>query len=292
MASTFVQLRALLDKTERDVVAMRHESALAAPVVQAVEQAEALLDELRSQGVDIRAEEGRTDSLRGRVLREARLVQRLVARSGAGVVLAENALWRKIGATEAARVARSRRNLLLAGGGITLVALLVFVLLRLFPAPPTANIVAVDQLFAQGDVQGALDRAKTEQAAAPNDRQIGLWVAALEQQLGQQQQAATAWAAAAQQYPDTIDYLSDKAIVLLSLNDIAGSEQTAITLQQTPGGEAIGLFHLGAVRERQQRYTDAMQLYQQAATKADAQNRPELAVTARTRMATLMQMPR
>ena len=291
MASTFVQLRALLDKTERDAVTMRHEPGLAAPVVQAVEQAAALLSELRTQGVDVRAEEGRADSLRGRVLREARLVQRLVAQSGTGAVLADSALWREIGASEAARVARSRRNLLLAGGGIALVALLLFALLRLFPAPPTANIIAVGQLFAQGDVQGALARAKAEQAAAPDDRQIGLWVAALEQQLGQQQ-AAAAWAAAEQRYPNKIDYLSDKAIVLLSVNDVAGAEQTATQLQHIPGGEAIGLFHLGAVREGQQRYTDAIQLYQQAAAKADAQNRPELAVTARTRMATLMQTPR
>ena len=289
--STFTRIRRLLDQAERDVVAMRSEPQKAVAVIGSVEQAQALLDTLRGRGVDIRAEEGRADSLHGRLLREAELVVRQVGRGGQSSMLAESPLWEEISATAARRRAQVRRKWLIGGAGVALLALLLFVVLpRLFPAPPTANTIAVVQIVGEGNLEGALERALTEQAQAPDDMQIGVWIAALQQQLGREQEADQSWATARARYPDDIGFLSDRVTVMLALGNPADAERSAEQLRGLPNGAALGTYQLGAVRETEQQFSEAIDLYEQAATLAEQEGRPELVVAARTRLATLMQM--
>lgn len=290
--TTFTQIRQLLDTNERAVVAIRQEPAQAADVIIGVEKVLALLEQLHATGVDIRAEEGRADSLRGRLLREARLVARQVNKSGRGVELTSSELWHEIQSLDVAERSHQQRRWLIGGGAAALIALLLFVVLpRLFPAPPSANIIAVSQIAGQGNLQGALQRALEEQSQAPNDQQIGVWVAALQQQLGQTEQAEASWKVARKRYPDDVTFLSDRIGVALQLNDLASAERDAMSLQAMPNGVAIGTYQLASVREYQKRYGEALKLYEQASDLANKEGKPELVVAARTRMAAIMQSP-
>ncbi|MBC8163563.1 MAG: hypothetical protein H7Z42_20345 [Roseiflexaceae bacterium] len=286
--STFVQLRQLLDQTERDMVAIKSEPAKAAPVIRQVERAERLIAELRGAGVDVRAEQSRADSLRGRLLHEAELVVKRVGQNQPP--LAGSALWQELQATVAVRRSQARRKLLITLGVVGTLAVLLFgVLPALFPAPPTANTVAVGQLVSQNDDQGALALALQEQAAAPGDPQIGLWIGALQAKQGNTAAAQASYAAARALASDEVAFLSDRVLVLMSLGDLAAAEQDATALQAIDGGAAIGTYHLGALREQAGDRQAAMALYEQAGALAERENRPELVVAARTRMATLMQ---
>ena len=289
-SSTFVQVRQLLDQTERDIVAMRGEPAKVAGVIQQVERIRLMLGNLRAAGVDVRAEQGRADTLNGRLDRDAALVVKRVGQSGAAVELVGSALWNELQATVAARRAQARRRQLTVLGVVVTIGVLLFVVLPAgFPAPPTANITAVSQLVDQGDLDGALARAQVEQANAPDDLQIGLWIAALHQKKGDTAQAQAAWNAARSRYDSEVDYYSDRVQVFLAVGDLAAAERDAEALRALDGGATIGTFFLGSVRELQGNNREAIELYEQAATLADKENRPELVVTARTRMATLMQ---
>jgi len=289
-ASRFVQVRQLLDQTERDVVAMRGEPAKAAEVIRQVEQIRAMQIELRAAGVDVRAEQGRADTLGGRLDRDAELVVKRVTQSGAAAELVGSALWSELQATVAARKAQARRRQLTVLGVVATIAVLLFVVLpAVFPAPPTANTVAVGQLISQGDLDGALTRALAEQTSAPNDPQIGLWIGALYQQKGDEQQAQAAWTAARPLYDDEVSFLSDRTLVFGAVGDLAAAERDAETLRALDGGAAIGTYHLASVREQQGDIRTAIELYEQAASLADGESRPELVVSARARMATLMQ---
>lgn len=290
--STFAQIRALLDRAERDTVAVRQDAARAAELLRGIEQAEALLDVQRGQGIDSRAEEGRASSLRGFALREARMIVRQAQAAGQAQQLAGSPLWADLLASEAERKARQRRSLLIwLGGAAALAVLLLVVVPRVFPSAPVASTLEVSAHVEQGDMQGALALALAEQARVPDDEQIGLWVAALQQQLGQASEAKASWDAARARYPSEASYLNDRVGVLVAVGDTAQAEQAATQLQQLPDGAAFGTYQLGAVREAQQRYSEAIQLYDQASQLADKEDRPQLVVVARARMAALMQLP-
>ena len=274
------------------MVLLKQEPVKITHVVRDVERADVLLETLHANGVDVRAEQGRADSLRGRLLSEsARLVPR-ANKAGIAGQLANSALWGEMCALVAAQRARSRRNWLIGGTVTVIVALLLFVVLpRVFPTPPSANTIAVNQIVEQGDFKAALDRALAEQQQAPNDVQIGVWIGGLQQKLGMQQEAETSWQAARTLTADDVMFYSNRIGVALALGDTASAEGDANTLQKLPGGLAIGTYFLGAVREAQQRYGDAMTAYEAASKIASDENKPELVVMARTRLGALMQTP-
>ena len=291
--TTFSQIRQLLDAVERAMVLLKQEPAKIAQVVHDVERADALLETLQASGVDVRAEEGRADSLRGRLLGDAALLVRRANRAGIAGQLASSSLWSEMCALVAAQRARSHRNWLIGGTVTVIMALLLFVVLpRVFPTPPSANTITVSQIAAQGDFKGALDRALAEQQQAPNDQQIGVWIGGLQQKLGMQQEAEASWQAARTLTADDLTFYSNRIGVALSLGDTASAERDAATLQKLPGGAAVGMYFLGAVREAQQRYGDAMTAYEAASKIASDENKPELVVMARTRLGALMQTPR
>src|SRR4028119_1107961 len=110
-ATTFSQIRSLLDNVERAVVAMRSEPAKAPGIVRDVEPIEALLDSLRSARVDTRAgdtrggplgaraEGARAGSRRARRVGGVDLVVRQVEKSGQADTRAASALWQELRTT-------------------------------------------------------------------------------------------------------------------------------------------------------------------------------------------------
>lgn len=291
--TTFSQIRQLLDAVERAMVLLKQEPAKIAQVVRDVERADALLDMLQANGVDVRAEEGRADSLRGRLLGDAALLVRRANKAGIAGQLANSALWGEMSALVATQRARSRRTWLIGGTATAIVALLLFVVLPwVFPTPPSANTIAVSQIAAQGDFKAALDRALAEQQQAPNDPQIGVWIGGLQQKLGMEQKAEASYVAARALTADDLTFYSSRIGVALALGDTASAKRDADALQKLPGGAAVGMYFLGAVREAQQRYGDAMTAYEAASKLASDENKPELVVMARTRLGALMQTPR
>jgi tetratricopeptide (TPR) repeat protein len=290
--TTFTRIRQLLDATERLIVVMHERQDGVIEVLHNVERMRQMLDELSGPGFDARGEENRYNALRERLIRESDKVTRLVEKSGQLHQLTNDPLWHTIHTIHTEETRRKRRKWLVVGAACTFLALLLFVVLpRVFPVPPQANTIALSTLVMQGDYQGALNRALAEQQVAPNDPLIWVWIGALQQQQNNPQAAEEAWAKGRTLYPDEPAFLSDRVGILLGVGEISTAEQDAQTLINTPDAEAIGYYHLGAIREVQQRYSEALEAFETCAQIAEQQNRPELVVTARTRIATLMQRP-
>ena len=123
--------------------------------------------------------------------------------------------------------------------------------------------------------------------SAYRDRQNAVYTAALQQK--QQPEAAPLWPAVRARYADETSFLYDHVDAELKLGDLEEAERVAEQLRATPGGEGLGLYQLSFVRQAQGRTSEAIAFVTQAGQIAARENRGQLAMAVRTRIATLTQ---
>lgn len=288
--STLAQLRDDLDVVERRIVVMHETAGTATEVVRATDRIASILAMLSVQGIDVRAEANRADAILRRLLRDARRVSQFVLADGMASQLSESPTWRSISAA----AARERRDRAVRFGliatALVSVGLLVFVVLpRVFPAPPTANIGIVQDRAAGGDLAGALELARAEQARVPDDEAIGMWIGALELAQGNREAAEAAWLAARRHYPDEMAFRFDRGRILSLLQVYEPATVDAQALLALPGGAAQGHFLLGQIAELRGDLRSAYRAFEQASQLAEQAGDTNLVVLARTRMAYVAQ---
>jgi tetratricopeptide (TPR) repeat protein len=289
-ASTFGQLRSLLDATERQIVIMHEISTGARDVIQNVDRIDQLLNELAGPQYDTRAEESRAEALHERLRREAPKVAKLVRAHGHAEALANSPTWKDVQAAATTQRQRQRRRLLIGGAAVVIVAFVLFVVVPwMFPPTPQANTTPIMQDAAAGNLAAALQAANAERTRVPTDPAGALWAGALYFKQGNMAAATAAWNEARQLTGDDGAFYFDRANVLTQLGEYDAALDDAQRLIAMPDRAAYGYYIRGAIAEVRGQTQQALQDYQQAATLADQSNNPQLTVTARTRMAYLLQ---
>jgi tetratricopeptide (TPR) repeat protein len=290
--SPLVQLRRLLDETERAVVIMYETPGGPAEVLRAVDTISDLVEQLDAEGVDVRGERARMDDLLRRLAGGAQRLVRHVRASGGDAALADSGTWRALAeAADADARARSRRWLRWATGVVAAVLLVCVVLPWAFPGQPvvnTSNIIARAQ---EGDYAAALELAKAEQARVPTDPQGHLWVGALELRQGNAAAAETAFGEARRLSGDDRAFYGTRGPLLLELGMVDAAEADARTMLAQPATAPNGHFLLGQVYGARGQAPEAIRELQTASDLADQAGDAVLAVTAKLAMQSIMQSP-
>lgn len=288
--SETARLRELLDDTERRIVDMHKVPEGARDVIRAIDELDRRLAAVGQGGVDLRAEEGRVDSLRRRLLRGAPGVVRLVQAAEHSADLVGSPTYAAVLAAQADESRRRVRRLLTFGLPVLAVMLTIIVLTLLNPPQPQAELENVRQLTQEGRLDEALARAQAESRRVPTDASGVLWVGALQLATGDQAAAEESWAAARELLgADEVRFHFERGNALLGVGQADAAEEDARWLIAQPAGEVTGYLLLGSVEEARGRADEAIVAFQRAADLAAAANNPQLEVIARTRLGIIMQ---
>ena len=288
-----MQLRGYLDATEPRIV-IKHETPTGAlDVIRNMDEIDRLLDILAGPEFDTRAEESRAEALHKRLLRESTKVVHQIQTNGQVDQLSSSPTWQAINAAFQQERQRRQRRWLFTGAGVVIVAILLFVVLpRVLPqAPPAPNIDAVSRQVNNGDIQGALGTAQSEQARFPNNPDIALWVGALQLRLGHSGAAETSWSTARKLYGNDQTFYFERGLLLAQLQEDTLAEADAQELIKQPSSAAEGYLLLGGIQEGRGQINQAIDSYQKASTFAEQENNSGLVVAARSRLAYLLQLP-
>ena len=287
--SEIARLRQLLDDTERRFVDMDSTPGGARDVIRAIDDLERRLAAAHQTGVDLRAEEGRLDSLRRRLLRGAHGVVRQVQANEQSDALADSPTYQALLAAQADESRRRVRRLLTFGLPVLAVMLTIIVLTLLNPPPPQAELTAVLQLTQDGQLDEALARAQAEVQRVPTDAEAVLWVGALQLATGDAAAAEESWAEARRLLGDEARFRFARGNALLGVGQADAAEEDARWLIGQPTSAATGYLLLGGVEEVRGRVNEAIAAFERAADLAARAGNPQLEVIARTRLGILMQ---
>jgi tetratricopeptide (TPR) repeat protein len=283
------QLRDWLTDAERSIIAMGTNAESALAVIRLNDQISERLLELKAGRIDLRSEETRIESLRKRLMREARQVVGQVRASGQAAQLADSPTWKLMQETADAEQRTRTRKFITIGAIIGLLALLLFVVLPwIFPPTPTANTGAIMQLLDEGKPDEALARALAEQQRAPKDADIWIWLGVLYQQRGQQADADAAWQTAHTLVTD-LDFYNTRGIVFLQMKNYAAAEADARQLLNDSQAAPNGYYLLGQIQVGQDKPAEALASFQQAATLAEESNNATIVIASKLEIQNLMQ---
>jgi tetratricopeptide (TPR) repeat protein len=287
--SELAQLRELLDATERRMVDMHREPAGARDVIRNFDELERRIRDAHAPGVDLRAEEGRLDSLRRRLLRGAPGVVRLLQSGEHTAELAGSATYQALLEAQAEESRSRVRRLLTIGLPVLTVLLTIIVLTLLNPPPPQASLNEVRRLAQEGRLEEALAVAEREAARVPSDPEGALWLGALQLANGDAAAAERSWAEAQRLLDDEALFHFDRGVALMGVGQTDAAEQDARWLIARPESEATGYMLLGGVEEARGRIPEAITAFERAGDLAARQGNSQLEVIAKTRLGILMQ---
>lgn len=293
------RLRELLTLCEERVVSPDAEGGVA-ELFQWLDEIAALWPQLEATGIDLRAERTRWESLQAQIrqrapqlLRAWRQQRSLAEARRSSEPDRANWWWWLDELVASERRRRLRRLLTGALAAAAGVALVIFLLGRLFPVDPRVKQVQelqmkADEALHQGDLLAA--RAGYAQAATvdPQDPELQLMLGAISEALGDEAAAEQAWQRARQLTTDEAEFLALRGRAYLQTNQVDKAlldEQKAVELRPD---YALAYFFLGTAYELKDNEEEAILAYSKAADLA-LEDDPQLVVLARTRMATLLQ---
>lgn len=297
-------MRDLLDKAERLVVQV--DGSNIAELLTLLDTLEATLAAFEGEGIDLRAEHTRWDSLLARLdsnpdnlLRAAAVVgglPKLRAQRQSPPAGEESFWWRLDEIVAQRRRANLRRVLTTVVGLVAVIALLLWSVETFFPPDPDAVLMVettsrIDQLIMAENWAEALALVQTTRQQLPQQPELILWEVVFQERLGDSAAAATAL-----QEAQTVlaDRPADLWITLgnnrLRVGDIAGAVLAADQALAIAPTEPQVTFLLGGIAEAQGNIPAAIDYFDQTFTLAQATN-PQLAVIARVRMGNLLQSP-
>jgi hypothetical protein len=195
-----------------------------------------------------------------------------------------------------ARSTQMHRMLRWGAGAVLLLALLSFAYQR-FLAPDPATVASLEhqqtaeRLAQAGDLAGALNEVELALAASPRDPDPLIFKGVLQQALGYDAAAEETFATAEAQSGDKEEFLIARSRQYMSLGLSKSAVADAQAVVALNPASAMGYLALGQANEGLGNYPEAIAAYQQADTLAQAQNKPEIAVFARTQLAALMEKP-
>jgi tetratricopeptide (TPR) repeat protein len=150
---------------------------------------------------------------------------------------------------------------------------------------------SLDRLIAEQKWQEGLDLVHSARAQYPENVELIVWEAVLNERLGNSEAAAAALAEAQQAAPDQpIQVLIYLGTNRQRVGDLEGAKAAGDQALKLDPNEPQAYFLLGSVAESQGDIGTAINYFDQTSTLAEGKN-PQLAVIARVRMGQLMQNP-
>lgn len=296
----FSQLREDLDKAERLVVQV--DGSTVASFLTLLDSIDQQFETLGQADTDLRSEQSRWDSLLSRINSQPNpIVHAANVAGGLEKLRAEHppaeSFWWHLDSELTRRRVRSIRSLITTV--ITLVVLLVggyWAINFFFPPNPEAVLMVettngIDRLVMEQRWQEALDLVKSARAQAPDQPELMIWEAVLNERIGDSEAAAAALAAAQQALADNpiqvLIYLGNDR---LRVGDLEGAKAAGEEALKLDPNEPQVYFLLGGVAETEGDIATAISYFDQTYQLAEG-NSPQLAVIARVRMGQLMQNP-
>lgn len=295
------ELRQLIAASEDGLVKLAG-PASAAELFDCLDQIALLLPQFEATGADVRAENARWQGLQERIL--ARGPQVLRAWQGADHLAAARQTrnpaashwWWWIDQQVAeGRRRKLRRAATIALVTVAVVAVVGFVLSRLFPVDPAVRAAYRLQLEAEsalgvGDLAAGSQLLQQAIQATPDNPTLLILYGAVADAQGDPAAAEQAWQRARELMQGAeAPFLTERGLAFLRVQqpDRAISDlEAAIALDPT---SARAQLLLGSTLEAVGRFQEAIAAYEQAATLAQAAGNAELVATARVQMANLLQ---
>jgi len=297
------ELRYLLGASEIAVANLQDRNSDALALLRDLDRIAALWPVLEADGVDLRPEAGRWETLQAALRKHAPVLLRRVRGLGGLPALRatyhavdEPAWWWRL--AEEVGAQRRERTVKLAVVGIGVVAIGVtisFLLKIFFPVDPilqasvSARMNGQQKIQNQADFQGALADFQQATALTPDDPDPWLWLGATQLKLGDSATAAVSFQRARALYQDEGDFLLYRAAIYIAMPMIAEARVDLEELLVSDPENAQAYYYLASVFEMEESYMDAVNALQKASDLAEAQNNAELTALARYRMALLMQ---
>jgi len=298
------ELRELLGRVEKRLANLRGSGEGAVELLLDLDRIDELWPELEAQGVDLRAEAGRWDTIQAQARRSGpRLLRELWAVGGLDQLRkrehgAEAALswwWRLDALVRQDSIARWRRSLVTLGV-IALVGVAIWLLLRIFfPVDPqvqaafAAQSAGEQKILNSGDYAGALADFQAAAQHTPNEPEAWIRIGAVLEKLGETQAAQENYDRARGLSQDEKSFHLARAGIYLGLlmYDEAFTDTQAVLAEEPRN--AVAWYYLGSVYEGQGKLEPALDALEKTSEYATESDQTELVALARYRMAMLMQ---
>ncbi|RMF02620.1 MAG: hypothetical protein D6768_07825 [Chloroflexi bacterium] len=269
-------------------------------LLQEMDAAHALFAQLEAAGVDLSSEQGRFDSIQGKVRKRAGAILRAI---GGPAALAEHRRaaqptneqwWWFLQALVAARKQKIVRQLLITGAVVLAVLGGLYVAFQTVLAPSPEAVARLDAenqamaAFDQGNVAQALAEVNEGLEVVPNDSGLLLMAAVFHEMLGQNDIAGELFAQARAASENEEFYRLGRAQVYLRTGQAAKVEAEARAALEANPQSARAALMLGQSLEVQGLRQEAAQAYEQASELAQATNENEVFVMARLALGRLM----
>ncbi len=294
------QLREALDRAERLVVQISAHNA--EEFLLLLDQIEQAFEQVAQDGIDLRPEEVRWQSLLNRLdSKPERIVKAAAAAGGLAELRRRNppaeSFWWRLDNIVAERRSRTLKRALI--GTVTVVvaaALLLWGINKLFPPNPQAVAMVeatnqIDRLIAEQRWDEALAAVQAARRELPNEPELALWEVVLHERLGNAEQAAAALAEAKRLFAsDPVQvwiYLGNDRLMA---GDLDGAEAAALEGQAIAPDDPMLTFLLGGIAEARGDIPRAIEYFSQTSDLAGNDN-PQLNVIARVRMGHLLGSP-
>jgi tetratricopeptide (TPR) repeat protein len=264
-----------------------------------MDRAEVLFEQLEAAGSDLTAERGRFEALRGTLRKGAGPLLKAV---GGRAALAEHRprpappeehWWWYIDQLVAERQRRRYRGIAVTVIIVLLIVGGVILAFNTILAPPPEVVARVDAensaflAIDEGDLPAALAAVEAGLAKVPGEPRLTLFKGVLQENLGQDAEAAATFAQVQTDFGDPVGYLLSRAQLRLRVNQPQLAEEdvrAALDIEEDlPGAWLI----LGQTLELQDRFFEAGQAYQRAGDLALEQGDNEVVVLSRLALARL-----
>lgn len=291
------ELRTLLDQAERQfptLVRAEFETYLLR-----LDRIAAMLDTLEAEGLDLRAEQPRWEGLLARISARAADLVRIAGGSGRMVELrrqhpeAQNFWWRLDEQVAATRRRQLQRFVVGAVVAVIVFAGATLVYQRFFaPSPETILLMdtlnLVDRSVMEQDWASASQAVDSVLPTLPADAELLIWRAVLAERMGEPAAAEAFLAQARALEVDPARLGVMLGMKRLLAGDLDGASAAAADARQADPSSSEAVFILASVAEASGDRLQAINLFEEAAALAE-ENNPQMAVTSRMRLATLLQ---
>lgn len=292
------QLRDALDKAERLVVQVSGQNV--EELLLLLDQIEQRFDQLSNDGIDLRPEEVRWQSLLNRL--DSKPERIVSAAAGRLAELrrrhppADSFWWQLDGIVVDRRKRAIKRGVITLGGLVIAVALMLWGINFFFPPDPQAVAMVeatnqIDRLTAEQRWDEALTVVQQARQQLPDEPELAVWEAVLYERLGNAEGAAAALEEAKALFGENpvqlwITLGNDRMMV----GDLDGADAAAQQAAALAPDEPMVTFLQGGIAEARGDIPRAIELFQKTSDLAGDDN-AQLNVIARVRMGNLLQRP-
>lgn len=297
------ELRVRLTESEKLVVNLRHTRERSLDLLKNLDRLAELWPELEAQGVDLRSEAGRWETLQATVRRHAPvLLDELRAVGGLPAARAVQhpdggaGWWWYLAEEKRSRTKRHRlRTGLIVATVTVLVVALVMVLRALFPVDPIVQAAQARQTAAEGKIQeqgdfaGALADLQAVANYLPGEVDNWIRLGCVQQKLGDKAAAEESFEEARTLLESDVALRLLRATTYTSYKMLDEAQADLDVVLAVEPNNPLAYYYLATVLEARQQNTEAMAALARSSELAEEAKQVELAVMARYRLGMLMQ---